>query len=592
MSAANTRPYATRSRVAAAAAVKTTAPQNTLSSKVNSSAALPTQPKRALGDITNSIAQREQQQVQQRSQLGKNANISVKDYSVVASSVALTSSNQSTKLRRTASLKPSSGAATRRDLQRRALQVKKQQDTSQHASQNTTTSSSSVQSNGLSKQPGTGLLRNSSHPTTSKTLPSATASSVDVDENLAPETCSLDCQESTDELDSAGNYGDSPAHGLGSAQVSFTTQVSTDYRRRPAFPPGVVDIDAQDSHDPLSVSEFAREIFENHRAREHRFMVPASYMDDQQDITNKMRAILVDWLVDVHQKFKLSPETLHLTVNIIDRFLAVTQVKRRKLQLVGVTAMLIASKYEEIYAPETADFVYISDKAYDRDEILHMEAVMLNVLKFEVTVPTSLAFLNRYVKASKARAQTNTWALSVDSTMGSLHSSSLSEAFLGSNGPGHYGSQVSSMLTCAPAFSETAEHFALYLLELCLQSASMLAFPASVRAATSCMIAAKLFTQQSWTPTMQYYSGDLQPEHLYECETAMRALFEAEQSGHATNKLTAIKRKFGSTKYGEISSLAIKIYQNSTDYASTAAFERMSSSDYTSMDICCEEDSV
>lgn len=88
-------------------------------------------------------------------------------------------------------------------------------------------------------------------------------------------------------------------------------------------------------------------------------------MKYQQDINEKMRSILIDWLVEVHLKFKLLPETLFLTVNIIDRYLAKEQVVRSKLQLVGVTSMLIASKYEEIYAPEVRDFEYITDKAYD-----------------------------------------------------------------------------------------------------------------------------------------------------------------------------------------------------------------------------------
>jgi len=83
----------------------------------------------------------------------------------------------------------------------------------------------------------------------------------------------------------------------------------------------------------------------------------------QNDINEKMRSILVDWLVEVHVKFKLLPETLFLTVNLIDRYLEAKKVLRQKLQLVGVTSMLIASKYEEIYAPEVKDFVYITDKA-------------------------------------------------------------------------------------------------------------------------------------------------------------------------------------------------------------------------------------
>jgi cyclin B len=65
-------------------------------------------------------------------------------------------------------------------------------------------------------------------------------------------------------------------------------------------------------------------------------------------------------------------ETLFLTTNLIDRFLTKDSVSRKNLQLVGVTAMLLAAKYEEIWAPEVRDFVYISDKAYNRQQILDM----------------------------------------------------------------------------------------------------------------------------------------------------------------------------------------------------------------------------
>ena len=125
-------------------------------------------------------------------------------------------------------------------------------------------------------------------------------------------------------------------------------------------------------------------------------------MVHQTDINEKMRAILIDWLFEVHQKFKLMPETLYLTVNLIDRFLERKLVVRQKLQLVGVTAMLLASKYEEIYAPEVRDFVYITDKAYTREQILAMEATMLNTLDFKITVPTAFVFLNRFLKAAAA----------------------------------------------------------------------------------------------------------------------------------------------------------------------------------------------
>jgi hypothetical protein len=124
--------------------------------------------------------------------------------------------------------------------------------------------------------------------------------------------------------------------------------------------------------------------------------VNPSYFDKHKDINKQMRAILIDWLVEVHLKFKLLAETLYVTVSIIDRFLERDSVPRAKLQLVGVTSMLIASKYEEIYAPEIRDFVYITDKAFTKDEIIEMEHRILSKLNFDVTTPSTYRFLERY----------------------------------------------------------------------------------------------------------------------------------------------------------------------------------------------------
>lgn len=67
-----------------------------------------------------------------------------------------------------------------------------------------------------------------------------------------------------------------------------------------------------------------------------------------------MRNLLVDWLIDVHLQFNLLQETLYMTVALIDRYLQVCagSVTTKQLQLVGVTAMFVASKYEEMYPPE------------------------------------------------------------------------------------------------------------------------------------------------------------------------------------------------------------------------------------------------
>ncbi len=93
-------------------------------------------------------------------------------------------------------------------------------------------------------------------------------------------------------------------------------------------------------------------------------------MTKQVEINDKMRAILVDWLVEVHCKFKLRRETLYITITIIDKYLAQQLCSKAQLQLVGVSALLIACKYEEIYPPELKDFVYITDKAYTKEDVL------------------------------------------------------------------------------------------------------------------------------------------------------------------------------------------------------------------------------
>jgi cyclin B len=126
------------------------------------------------------------------------------------------------------------------------------------------------------------------------------------------------------------------------------------------------------------------------------------YMDSQPDINSKMRAILIDWLVEVHMKFRLVPETLYLCVNLIDRYCIMADIRRSELQLVGVTALLIACKYEEIYPPEVRDCVYITDRAYNRQQVLDMEQDILDRLEFRITVPTAHPFLGRYLDLAGA----------------------------------------------------------------------------------------------------------------------------------------------------------------------------------------------
>eukprot|EP00171_Calliarthron_tuberculosum_P018334 IDg18334t1 len=165
---------------------------------------------------------------------------------------------------------------------------------------------------------------------------------------------------------------------------------------------GIVDIDAPDAGNVLSQHWVAKNVASMWQKREQELEICADYIADQSEVTGKMRAILIDWLVDVHAKFRLRAEVLHLAVCLVDRYLSVAQTRRARLQLVGVSAMLIASKYEEICAPEVSEFVAVTDSAYARAEILAMEAAILNALGFRLDAPSALRLLQRNLKALRA----------------------------------------------------------------------------------------------------------------------------------------------------------------------------------------------
>ncbi|XP_066584561.1 G2/mitotic-specific cyclin-B-like [Prorops nasuta] len=172
----------------------------------------------------------------------------------------------------------------------------------------------------------------------------------------------------------------------------------------------IEDIDEDDRHNPSLVSIYINDIFKHLRSLEAEYPINKSYLTGQ-EITPNMRSILIDWLVDVHQQFRLIQETLYLTVAIIDRFLQTYRIiDRKRLQLVGVTATFIASKYEEMCIPEISDFVYITDNAYSKDEILQMEILILRALNFSFGRPLPLHFLRRYSKAGKALSIHHTMA--------------------------------------------------------------------------------------------------------------------------------------------------------------------------------------
>jgi G2/mitotic-specific cyclin 2 len=138
-------------------------------------------------------------------------------------------------------------------------------------------------------------------------------------------------------------------------------------------------------------------------------MPNADYMDGQNDITWEMRQTLVDWLLQVHLRYHMLPETLWITINIIDRFLTKRVVSMAKLQLVGITAIFIASKYEEILAPGVEEFVYMTQNGYTREEILKGERIILQTLDFKVSHYCSpYSWMRKISKADDYDIQTRT----------------------------------------------------------------------------------------------------------------------------------------------------------------------------------------
>lgn len=164
------------------------------------------------------------------------------------------------------------------------------------------------------------------------------------------------------------------------------------------------DVDVDNRDDEQQATEYVVDLYKHYKSVEANWPVEA-YIEFQQDINAKMRAVLVDWLVEVHLKFKMLQPTLYLTVQIIDRYLSSKQIHRKKLQLLGVSALFVACKYEEIYPPEVADFTYITDHAYAAEEVLDMEMKILLELDWKITAPNSHLWIERLCAVSRASSR-------------------------------------------------------------------------------------------------------------------------------------------------------------------------------------------
>nr|AFK37644.1 unknown [Lotus japonicus] len=269
--------------------------------------------------------------------------------------------------------------------------------------------------------------------------------------------------------------------------------------------PDFTDIDA-DSEDPQLCGLYATDIYNNFRVAE--LSRRPSFMETvQRDITQSMRAILVDWLVEVSEEYKLGADTLYLTVYLIDWFLSKNYIERPRLQLLGITCMLIASKYEEINAPRIEEFCFITDNTHTKEEVLKMETEVLKSSAYQLFAPTTKTFLRRFLRAAQASSKNPSLEL---------------------------------------------EYLANYLAELTLMNYGFLNFLPSMIAASAVFLARWTLDQSShpWNPTLQHYAS-YKPSDM---KTTVLALQDLQLNIDGC-PLTAIRTKYTQEKFKGVAAL-------------------------------------
>lgn len=254
-----------------------------------------------------------------------------------------------------------------------------------------------------------------------------------------------------------------------------------------------------DNEYDYMVGKYVDKVYDYLRFAEVKYFVRPRYLDNKTDITSKMRSILTDWLVQVHKRFKLTAETLYLTISIMDRYIQAEEddISKNDMQLIGISSMMLASKFEEIYSPEIGDYVYICDNAYTADQFLKQEMKILKVLDFEISQPFSIQFLRRYSKTA------------------------------GVEGRQHV--------------------LAKYFLELALIDYDLMSFMPSIVAAAALKLSIKIIGNQSWSKVLELYSG-YTAEELEDATNILCRFVYMIQWTKQGQKFTAVKKKYSESK--------------------------------------------
>ncbi|GAB4836693.1 hypothetical protein Ancab_001606 [Ancistrocladus abbreviatus] len=256
-----------------------------------------------------------------------------------------------------------------------------------------------------------------------------------------------------------------------------------------------------DESNPLEVAEYVDDIYQYYWVVEAQSTSLETYLTTQRYITPQMRGILINWLIEVHFKFDLMPETLYLTIALLDRYLSLVTIQKNQMQLVGLTSLLLASKYEDFWHPRVKDLISISAESYTRKEMLEMEKNILKKLKFRLNLPTAYVFMLRFLKASQS--------------------------------------------------SKEVELLAFYLIELCLVEYEALKFRPSLLCASAIYVArCTLQVNPAWTPLLVKHSHCDEPK-IRDCAEMILRFHKSAGSG----LLNVTHEKYKRSDYNEVATI-------------------------------------
>ncbi|XP_013407692.1 G2/mitotic-specific cyclin-B [Lingula anatina] len=240
-------------------------------------------------------------------------------------------------------------------------------------------------------------------------------------------------------------------------------------------PNGVIDID-EDETDLFLCKEYSQDVVNYLQDLEHKYKLGPDFLDNCAEVTPKMREILVDWLLQVEVHLEIQSQTIHMAIAMLDIFTSRRSIGLDRYQLLGITCLFIAAKFEERFPPEIDTLTHLTDGSYTKDQVLKMEILVLKVLRFSLHMPNPMVFVERYLKAVRGSDQ--------DSTVRNL---------------------------------------SFYFMDLMLSDATCVQFSSSMKAAAAVHLASSILMEDSeskWAPNLRYYST-YAPSELKPCMQRM-----------------------------------------------------------------------